>query len=69
MKINWSVFDENTSTVEALIDFVDRKISADILLADCWPKECKTEVRKLRRLKVANSRRRARRWLKTVNRL
>jgi hypothetical protein len=62
VRINWAVFDDNTSTVEALIDFV-KGTSVAALLAGCWPKACKTEVKKLRKLKVSNARSRAKRWL------
>jgi len=63
MKINWSIFFDNTSSVEALYEFTYCKSSIDILYNDCWMKECKTEVSKMKKLGVVKSRKNAKRAL------
>lgn len=60
MRINWKVFQENSSTEEAVMDFAEGVTSVRQFEKDCWPKDCKKMVRKLKRLPVRLARRRAR---------
>lgn len=58
--MRWNIFDDNTSTVEALIDF-SKGGSKARFKNDCWPAECKSEINKIKNIK--NARKNARRWL------
>lgn len=66
MRINWKIFEENSSTMEAVNDYANRVISIMQFEKDCWPKECKKMVRKLRRLPAKVARRRAKRFFDRV---
>lgn len=44
-RIPWAVFYENFSTIDALRDFAFNGWSLNLLLKNCWPKECKMVVR------------------------
>jgi len=44
-KINWEVFFGNSSTEEALAYFAQGRYSFDKFAEECWPKECKLEIK------------------------
>ena len=47
IKINWDIFFNRFSTIDALIDFAEGRISLTQLRLACWPKECKKEITNL----------------------
>lgn len=47
--IKWTTFFDNTSTRESLMDFAEGQSNLKELESDCWPKETKAEIRKIRR--------------------
>ena len=48
MKVQWKHFFENSSTQEALCDFVKGKLSFEQLKKQCWSIKCKEQVDKLK---------------------
>lgn len=66
MVINWKIFDKNTSTREALQEFVLGFYNFKDLEEECWPKECKIEVCKMRLLGIRNARKKAKLALKRM---
>lgn len=64
MRINWKVFEGNSSTEESVADFAAGEIKSYTAWTDaCWPKETKAEIRKIRnsKLTIELVRKRARR--------
>lgn len=47
MKVaDFDIFDNNSSTNDALADFICDNTSMNELIENCWPKEVKTFIRK-----------------------
>jgi hypothetical protein len=63
IRINWRCFWENTSTKEELWEFVHEGKGLNAVKKCCWPKECKCEIDKMKRLPVKVVRERARKAL------
>jgi hypothetical protein len=61
-RINWNPVNDNSSSVEAVIDFA-RGISIEKAMDSCWDPRVKSIFRSLRKLKIKAARRRARRWV------
>jgi len=61
-KINWNIFHNNSSSVDALVEFVCG-YSIGKAVGLIWDPEARTILRSLKKLPVKNARRRARRWL------
>ncbi len=61
--ISWTKFFENSSSTDALIDFVEGG-STEKLKKDCWDKECKLQVNKIKNIGVIKARQLARKALK-----
>jgi len=50
--INWEVFEENSSTREALWEVAEGKVNSyNSLISLLWPKECKQEICKIRKIR------------------
>lgn len=63
IRINWRYFDENRSTMEELLEFAYEGKGLNALRKGCWPRKCKREVDKMKKLGARVSRSRARRFL------
>ena len=59
--IVWERFDDNSSSRDALFDFIAYKKSTTWLMGECWDKECKAQVSKMKKLGADRARRCARR--------
>jgi hypothetical protein len=66
MRINWKLFEDNSSTAEAAADFGSGEIKTYREWASlCWPKDVKAEIKRIANnlnLAVGQVRKRARRW-------
>lgn len=48
MKINWEIFFDNSSTVDAIIDFINGNYTFKQFENACWTKDCKIAIRCLK---------------------
>ena len=60
-KINFDIFDENSSTKEALWFFAKGEYNSVEFEEACWPKNAKKQVQLMRKIGVKKSRTRTRR--------
>lgn len=63
VEIDWEVFLDDPSSVDALIDFIEGNTNNRELLSACRDKTCKPEIDRMRRLGNYESRDRARKFL------
>lgn len=64
-QIKFSVFDENSSSRDEIVDFAEGKVSLYHVQKNIWCPKAKAEVWRLKRMPVETARRRARRWAKS----
>lgn len=60
MKINWEVFFGNSSTEEAIAYFIQGKYSFKSFSQACWPKDCKSAIKRMKHKGYKKCRRNAR---------
>lgn len=60
--IDWKIFEENSSSRDALVDFATGHISLANLKRQCWMQEAKKETDRMKRIGVKRARTLARRW-------
>lgn len=59
--IDWGRFEDNSSSREALFDFIAYNKSISWLMKECWSKDCKEQVKIMKRLGAVQARELARR--------
>lgn len=66
VRINWKIFEENTSTKESLYEFANRDYGFCEFKENCWPDECKKEVGRMRRIGLQRARKLAKEALRRM---
>jgi hypothetical protein len=64
MKIKWEIFFGNSSTEEAICLFASGHSTFNQFIKNCWQKECKEAIKKLKHRGYVKAKRSARRALK-----